>query len=526
MAYNPPVISSTGLSIPLYNDILAYLVSQFLAIFGEASYLGTDSADYQDIAVRALMASDIDAAMQAVYLAMNPQTAIGTSLDLIGKLIGTARKSFSYSAASVTISGAPGTTITNGVVRDANGNYWNLASPATIGGSGTVNVVATAQQPGVITANPGDINIIATPTAGWTGVTNSAAATAGEAVEPDSLYRARLLISQAKPSLTMLAGTIGAIAAVPGVTRSTAYENYQNHTAGYGVCSTSGVDVTILVGYPLDPSANVGDVATINGVGYTIASIAGDGMSFTVSSTAGTQPGANFSVLSYAPTQLGPPHSITCVAEGGDPAAVAQAIYDNRGIGCLTNGTTMEEIADPLNPGIVMPIWFDVLTYEPVYVSLTVHGLTGFTSATEAAMITAVVNYLNSLGIGESVVFSELYGAALQARPNPDQPMFSIRGALSGGIAAQTSATTTASNPAVTVTSATGIVVGQAVTGTGIPAGTAVSIVAGTTITLSQNATMSGTVALSFFTLGTADIPINYNQAAQGSAVNVIVTVV
>jgi uncharacterized phage protein gp47/JayE len=526
MPYSPPAISSTGLSISLYNDILAYLVSQYLAIFGEASYLGADSPDYQDIAVRALMAWNINAAMQAVYFAMNPQTAIGTSLDLIGRLIGVARKSFSYSTASVTLSGTPGTTITNGVARDANGNYWNLASPATIGGSGTVTIVATAQQPGVITANPGDINTISTPTAGWTGITNSAAATAGEAVEPDSLYRARLLISQAKPSLTMLAGTVGAIAAVPGVTRSTAYENYQNHNASYGVCNTSGVDVAIVTGYPLDPAANVGDAATISGVGYTIATVAGDGMSFTISSSAGVQNGANFSVLSYAPTQLGPPHSITCVTEGGNPAAIAQAIYDNHGIGCLINGTTMEEVADPLNPGIVMPVWFDVLSYEPIYVSMTVHGLTGFTSATEAAIITAIVNYLNSLGIGESVVFSELYGAALEARPNPDQPMFSIRGALSGGIFAQTSAITVAASADITVTSAAGIVVGQAVTGAGVPAGTTVSGISGTTVTLSQNATASGTAALSFFSLGTADIAVDYNQAAQGSAVNVVINIV
>jgi len=292
------------------------------------------------------------------------------------------------------------------------------------------------------------------------------------------------------------------------------------------VCNTSGVDVAIVTGYPLDPAANVGDAATISGVGYTIATVAGDGMSFTISSSAGVQNGANFSVLSYAPTQLGPPHSITCVTEGGNPAAIAQAIYDNHGIGCLINGTTMEEVADPLNPGIVMPVWFDVLSYEPIYVSMTVHGLTGFTSATEAAIITAIVNYLNSLGIGESVVFSELYGAALEARPNPDQPMFSIRGALSGGIFAQTSAITVAASADITVTSAAGIVVGQAVTGAGVPAGTTVSGISGTTVTLSQNATASGTAALSFFSLGTGDIAVDYNQAAQGSAVNVVINIV
>jgi hypothetical protein len=42
------------------------------------------------------------------------------------------------------------------------------------------------------------------------------------------------------------------------------------------------------------------------------------------------------------------------------------------------------------------------------------------------------VDYLNSLEIGESVIFSELYGAALTARSNPDQPTFSIKTLYSG----------------------------------------------------------------------------------------------
>jgi hypothetical protein len=69
-------------------------------------------------------------------------------------------------------------------------------------------------------------------------------------------------------------------------------------------------------------------------------------------------------------------------------------------------------------------------------------------------------------------------------------------------------------------------VVGQAVTGAGVPAGTTVSGISGTTVTLSQNATASGTAALSFFSLGTGDIAVDYNQAAQGSAVNVVINIV
>ena len=43
-----------------------------------------------------------------------------------------------------------------------------------------------------------------------------------------------------------------------------------------------------------------------------------------------------------------------------------------------------------------------------------------------------MTDYLNSLEIGQSVIFSELYGAALNARSNPDMPTFSIQSLFSG----------------------------------------------------------------------------------------------
>jgi uncharacterized phage protein gp47/JayE len=127
-----------------------------------------------------------------------------------------------------------------------------------------------------------------------------------------------------------------------------------------------------------------------------------------------------------------PPHSITAVVEGATDAAVAQTIYNNRGIGCFTNGTDTVVVTDPTNGNITMPISFDRPTYIPIYVTMTVHGFAGFTSATLAQIATDIVNYLNSLQIGENVVFSEIYGAALNARPNPDAPLFSIRSVFTG----------------------------------------------------------------------------------------------
>lgn len=135
-----------------------------------------------------------------------------------------------------------------------------------------------------------------------------------------------------------------------------------------------------------------------------------------------------------------PPHSITAVVEGGADLDIATTILLVHGIGCDMNGSTTIDVTDPSNGNIMTPVSFDRPTPTPIFVTATVHGFTGFTSATLAQIQADLVTYLNSLQIGESVVYSELYGAMLNARPNPEQPLFSIR-SLHSGLAASPSGT-------------------------------------------------------------------------------------
>ena len=72
-----------------------------------------------------------------------------------------------------------------------------------------------------------------------------------------------------------------------------------------------------------------------------------------------------------------------------------------------------------------------------------------------------------------------------------------------------TTATTTSSSNIITVTSATGIVVNQSVFGLGIPPNTTVTNIAGTSITISNNATLSGTGVSVTFGIGTLSNALN-----------------
>ena len=120
-----------------------------------------------------------------------------------------------------------------------------------------------------------------------------------------------------------------------------------------------------------------------------------------------------------------PPHSITAVVEGAPDASVAQAIYDQRGLGVYTNGTTTVPVTDP-NTGIELNINFYRPGYIPVFLTVNVHALGNFTSAMPGAIAQALTDYLNALQIGEQVTQSALVAAAMAVTPNIDEPTFSI----------------------------------------------------------------------------------------------------
>jgi uncharacterized phage protein gp47/JayE len=161
----------------------------------------------------------------------------------------------------------------------------------------------------------------------------------------------------------------------------------------------------------------------------------------TVAAIAGTLGVTRYTVLENPTASTdsygNPQHSISAVVEGGNATAIAQAIYDNRGIGSYTNGTTVVNITDAFD-GTVMPIRFTLPSYVPIFVSMSVHGLAGFTSANLLAIQAAIVTYLNSLQIGELVVQSEIIGAALSTRPNPLNPLFAITATTLGTSASPT----------------------------------------------------------------------------------------
>lgn len=360
MSYFAPYVDSAGFHCPTYQDILEDMVAQMKKIYGDDIYLENDSADYQMLSIFALKVSDTYQAVQYAYNSRSPATAIGAALDSVVKLNGIARKAAGYSTCQVVVTGTPFTEIRNGKVKDATGNIWGLPASVVIGSDGTLITTATCEVAGSVTALPGDIADINTPTYGWKSVENKVSAIPGNAIETDGELRERQTISVSNPSQTMLAGTLGAIRALKNVARVSVYENDTN-------------------------------IATVD--------------------------------ENENPFGL-PPHSITCVVEGGDDHDIAEAILYHKGIGCYTNGSTEVDVTDQNE--YVNHVRFFRPSYVTVHAKVKLKKYTGYVSSLSSQVKSAIYDYIKNLEIGRDVSISMVAGVIMGVNPNPAKPLFGI----------------------------------------------------------------------------------------------------
>ncbi len=348
--------------------------------WGQITDIDNSIADIQECTNRALLINDAMNLARLVYNARSLGTAVGADLDGLTQQLNIQRKGASSSTAVLTLVGTPGTQILNGVAQDVNGFLWTIP-PVTIGSGGTVSTTATCQTQGNVTAPANTINKISQGTNGWLSVNNAANAATGQAIEQDSQYRARAQVSTALSAKTLVASTLAAIAAAPNVTR-------------YAKGITSPDGTTTSVENPTGGADYFGN----------------------------------------------PAHSITMVVEGATDLEVATLIYNNKTPGCYTNGSTTVSVTDPETLAATNINFFRP-TYVPIYVTLHVHGLNGYSSAVTTAIQTAVVNYLNELQIGESLTISGLYAAAMAVMPTILLPQFSIQSIMAATTPTPTTST-------------------------------------------------------------------------------------
>ncbi len=112
-----------------------------------------------------------------------------------------------------------------------------------------------------------------------------------------------------------------------------------------------------------------------------------------------------------------PPHAMAVVARGGYADDIAQAIYDNKPPGTVTWGSTTAEAED--TAGGQVSVSFTRCGEKIVFIYIFIALQEGADrDAIRQAVIPAVCQYVNSLGIAEPLNIPQLYGVVYAANPN------------------------------------------------------------------------------------------------------------
>ena len=119
-----------------------------------------------------------------------------------------------------------------------------------------------------------------------------------------------------------------------------------------------------------------------------------------------------------------PAHSVTFVVEGGDNTDIATEIYYKKTPGCYTNGTTAVNLISPA--GNITVIRFYRPTYKTVYVKVFVKKLTGYNDNYATDIKNAIVDYISSLDLAETVYRSILWSVAIGQMGSIASPEYSV----------------------------------------------------------------------------------------------------
>lgn len=306
-------IDDTGYHRTRLDEYLANLTSAFQGIYGTDVDVSSSSPDGQWLGVLAEAFADFDELLEAVYNGRSAGGARGAALARLSLLNGVIKKPASFATVPITLSGTPGTVVTDGALIATDDtdppDVFQVNGPLTIGGGGTVTGTARASVIGSAPrAASGHLTVIQTVISGWTAATNTADATIGSETETDPDLRIRRRASVALPSQGILDGTFAALDQLTGVQHVVVYENPES-----------------------TPKALKGG------------------------------------------TLIG--HAIQVIIDGGDPADIANAIWLKKSVGVTQVGATSQDITD--TQGQTQTMRWDAPIGVPVYVTITLSEAVG-----------------------------------------------------------------------------------------------------------------------------------------------------
>lgn len=239
----PNALTSQGLTTSSQAELVAYYTGQFQAIYGSDINLQPDSPDGQMLNIFVQAVLDLQDLVTQVYNMFNPDNAIGVVLDQRVAINGIQRQAGTYTITNITIVTSTSVNLYGldqsvqpvYTVADNAGNQWQLQT-TQLGVNGTVIAAFQAALPGATLTTPNTITVPVTVVLGVSSINNPTTyTTLGLNEETDAALRIRRQQSVSIGSQGYLAGLLGALENISGVTSAFVYENVTASTDGNGV---------------------------------------------------------------------------------------------------------------------------------------------------------------------------------------------------------------------------------------------------------------------------------------------------
>jgi hypothetical protein len=354
-----------GLTTKAYTDVVNAIENGepgypgLYQIYGSGINLNPNSPDANLVNIFALACVDTAQLAAQIYTSMDPDQAVGVTLDSRCAINGVIREggTFTQQPISVTFTQAitlPGIDLyPNNPFSVSDGtNVYQLISTVTSSGASTVSLNFQAQQIGPIQSAVNTITTIVTVTFGVSAVNNPNTYTyLGVTTETDAALRIRRANSVSLPSKGYLAGLYGALLDITGITYALVLENYSNTTDSNGI----------------------------------------------------------------------PSHSIWCIVSGTNNATiqgkVANAIYVKRNAGCGMKGSITSNVTQV--DGSTFVVQFDYSTLEPLYFTCTATAIDSTKPLDKSAIQLAVYNrFANAYGINQTADATSIVAFIKNLYPN------------------------------------------------------------------------------------------------------------
>lgn len=434
MAYG---VTDQGFVIKRIADILAEDRALAVQLFqdlispGDVVDTSNSSALGRLIALAAPSQADLWEAAQEVYLAFDPNSATGISLDNLVAYAGIIREEQTFTTSPVLVEGDVNTLITSG---------------ATVSSSTTAEQYTVNSPIALITSSASGVTVSVLSVANSTAytisytsntTTNTITYTSdGSATSDEILNGLQTVIQSSHPSL--LSSVVGSNLVIDRTDVFQAVSWITSSNLGITKVRVVGEVVAVNSG-PIDQPVNSIDTILTPQIGWdsvTNPVVATSGRNretdeelrerFRTSkfNRAGNSIDAIFSAItnvsgvtevtiyendtSITDSNGVPPHSFLPIVVGGLSTDIANAIWDNKPIGILSYGNTTVVIND--KQGFPHNVSFSRPTPITIYISIDITTDANFPANGDDAIKTALANYFEeNQGTGDDVVYSRMY---------------------------------------------------------------------------------------------------------------------